>query len=70
MNNSTLTITRHGVFERIEINPIEQTGYQAAEKAVKDYLSLNMYPGITGEDRKQWVANRLQKIRWRYFEPV
>ena len=63
------TITRQTVFERIEINPIEQIGYEVADKIVKEYLG-HTYPFKTDDQRKEWVAERLQKVRQRYFEPI
>jgi len=70
MNRYPTTITRQTVFERIEINPVEEIGYKVAENIVREYLSTEIFPLVDGSRRKEWVAERLQKVRQRYFEPI
>jgi hypothetical protein len=41
-----------------------------AVEVVQEYLYPHCYPFIEGEEREQWVAERLKKIRERYFLPI
>ena len=72
MKNCATTLTRRTmvVEEQIETKTIEQLGYEAAEKVVREYLNIYAFPFMNGDDRDKWVAERLRKIRWRFFEPI
>ena len=45
-------------------------GMEMAWQAVHEYLNGAKYPLIRDKERDKWVANRLRKIKERYFDPI
>lgn len=49
---------------------LHRAGFAQALSAMTDYLNRRAYPLLSGKDRDKWLADRMRKVRDRYFEDL